>query len=244
MKLIFAGARYKFSFLSFSLYAFFLILLVSLGFWQLGRADEKRLFLDKQKRAISKDSIELKSLPDSHANDYRYRKIKLSGVYDSEHQFLLDNQILNGKAGYFVLTPFKVDGSKQTVLINRGWIPLNKDRRILPILSINELNNYLIGRINKFPSVGLVLKNAEIPTDGWPSVVQVVNSTVLSNKIGYALFPFQIELDPDMNEGYLREWKQIKIMPVEKHIAYAVQWFGLAITLTLLFLWVSKTVDE
>jgi surfeit locus 1 family protein len=28
-------------------------------------------------------------------------------------------------------------------------------------------------------------------------------------------------------------------MPPEKHIAYAVQWFALALTLTLLILWIS-----
>jgi surfeit locus 1 family protein len=40
-----------------------------------------------------------------------------------------------------------------------------------------------------------------------------------------------------MGEGYWREWRKNTVIPPEKHIAYAVQWFGLAITLTILFIW-------
>ncbi len=235
---------YKFSILSVILYAFFLILLVSLGFWQLGRANEKRSFLKKQQQAQTKDAVELESVLDNGLETYRYRQIALTGVYDSQHQFLLDNQILKGKVGYFVLTPFIIDKTNISVLINRGWLPLNKDRRVLPDIAISTLPQHLTGKLNQFPSVGILLKGAEIPTIDWPSVVQVVNTQVLSKKLAYSLLPFQIELDPAMSGGYSREWKEIKIMPPEQHIAYAVQWFGLAFTLTLLFLWISRTVDE
>ncbi|MCK5478893.1 MAG: SURF1 family protein, partial [Methylococcales bacterium] len=174
--------------------------------------------------------------------DLRYRKIELTGEYDEQHQFLIDNQIVNGQAGYFVMTPLKIDGVNKTVLVNRGWVALNKDRQILPKLSVTTLNTTLKGRINNFPVVGIRLAGAEIPTEGWPSVVQVVDINILSKKLSVSLLPFQIELNADMNNGYKREWKKSTIMPPEKHIAYAVQWFGLAITLTVLFIWFSIKV--
>jgi surfeit locus 1 family protein len=43
-----------------------------------------------------------------------------------------------------------------------------------------------------------------------------------------------------MEEGYSRDWKKKSVMLPEKHIAYAVQWFGLAITLTVLFIGFNK----
>ena len=236
--------RYKFSILSVILYAFFLILLISLGFWQLNRAEQKRSLLNIQQQAQKKDTVELKSVLDNDIATYRYRQITLTGTYDPQHQFLLDNQIQKGKAGYFVLTPFRIDKLNKSVLVNRGWLPSNKDRRILPDISISTLPQHLTGKLNQFPGVGILLEGAEIPAPGWPSVVQVVNTQILSEKLGYSLLPFQIELDPAMADGYSREWKEIKIMPPEQHIAYAVQWFGLALTLTLLFLWFSRTVDE
>ena len=95
------------------------------------------------------------------------------------------------------------------------------------------------GRLNRFPSVGLKLKGAEIPTDTWPAVVQVVDVAILSERLGYPLRMYQIELDATVPEGYKREWKTNVPIPPEKHLAYAVQWFALALTLTVLFIWMG-----
>lgn len=244
MKLVFAGTTYKLHTLSLALYAFFLFFLLGLGFWQLTRATEKSHFLEQQQQATSKDTMTLTTIMSDNAASHRYRRIKLNGVYDASHQFLLDNQILKGQVGYFVVTPFRVQGSHRAVLVNRGWLPLNKDRRILPDVSITVLKNHLAGRINQFPGTGIILTGANTPTAGWPSVVQLVDYQVLAKKLGYPLFPFQIELDADMDEGYLREWKAVKIMLPQQHIAYAFQWFALAITLTYLFIRVSRVSDE
>ncbi|MFW5443008.1 MAG: SURF1 family protein [Methylococcaceae bacterium] len=240
MKIEIARLSLKFSWLSFALYLLVLTLLVSLGYWQLGRADEKQSFLAKQKLSEGKDIVKISSALDVNSDSLRYRKTEITGYYDQAHQYLIDNQIINGQAGYFVMTPFLINGINKAVLVNRGWVILNKDRRVLPELSISTLKTRVSGRINNFPVVGLQLAGAEIPTDGWPSVVQVVDSKILSKKLGYALLPFQVELDVGLADGYLRNWKKNAVMPPEKHVAYAVQWFGLAITLTILFIWVSR----
>jgi surfeit locus 1 family protein len=239
MKIKVAGNSFNCSLIPILLYLALVTLLISLGFWQLGRADEKKIFLIKQQLSADKEVISLKSIIDVDPESLRYREIEISGRYDEEHQFLIDNQIVNGQAGYYVMTPLLVDGMKNAVLVNRGWVVLNKDRRVLPDISISTLQVKLLGRVNKFPSVGFKLDGAEIPTDGWPSVVQVVDSDVLAGRLGYSLLPFQVEMNAEMNEGYLREWRKNTVMPPEKHIAYAVQWFGLAITLTILFFWFS-----
>jgi len=243
MKVTVAKRQFNFTFFSISIYLLLVTFLVLLGLWQLGRADEKKLFLEKQAFSANKQLVDLNAIIKHDPEQIRYRNITVEGVYDLEQQYLIDNQIVNGRAGYFVMTPLKIKNSDQSVLINRGWVALNKDRRILPEVSITKLNTAITGRINHFPVVGIRLEGAEIPTESWPSVVQVVDSGVLSQKLGYALLPFQIELAASMNDGYARDWEKNTIMPPEKHIAYAVQWFGLAITLTLLFLWFSSKKD-
>ena len=237
MKITVAGSSFDFSLIPLLLYLALVTLLVSLGFWQLGRADEKKIFLTKQQSSADKEVIKLISIIGDDPESLRYRKIEITGRYDEEHQFLIDNQIVSGQAGYYVMTPLLVDGMKTAVLVNRGWVALNKDRRVLPDVSIPSLKATILGRVNNFPVVGIKLAGAEIPTEGWPSVVQVVDSEVLADRLGYSLLPFQVELDGEMNEGYQREWRKNTVMPPEKHIAYAVQWFGLAITLTILFIW-------
>ncbi len=238
MKLTIAKTQFQLSPFSISLYLVLLVCLISLGFWQLDRAEQKEELINQQQLSFDKTVLNL--TPTTDLKQVRYRKIKISGHYVSDKQYLIDNQIVNGRVGYFVMTPFKMDKINKLVLVNRGWVELNKDRRILPEITIDNVKRTITGRINHFPVVGIRLAGAEIPTKGWPSVVQVVDSGGLSEKLGFPLFPFQVELDKTMNDGYSRDWKKKSIMPPEKHIAYAVQWFGLALTLTVLFFGFSK----
>lgn len=224
------------------LYLLTVLTLIALGRWQLSRAEEKKSYLSKiqaehsviiDNRTLDSDTFEI--------NQSIYKQTRLFGQYDVDHQFLIDNQIKNGQAGYFIMTPFKLQDSDSAVLVNRGWLPLiNNNRETLPKLEISTIETQITGRINHFPSVGIRLKGAETPSPGWPSVVQVANPKILSERLGYLLFAFQVELDPNMKDGYLRKWNSNNIMPPEKHVAYAFQWFALALTLTIIFLVLSQ----
>jgi surfeit locus 1 family protein len=227
-------------------YLCLLPLLIALGTWQLGRSEEKRIFLKQQEQGLaSSEIIQLSTAIEDNVDALRYKKVQATGHYDQAHQFLIDNQISSGKPGYFVLTPFVLQGENKAILVNRGWVPLNQDRSVLPDLQIKNHQAAVRGRINRFPSVGIKLAGAEIPTEGWPSVLQVVDSQVLAKKLAYPLFPFQIELDQDLPDGFKREWQTTTVMLPEQHTAYAIQWFALAFTLTILFIWYSfKRNDE
>lgn len=232
-------AKLNISFFSMTVYLLVLTLLISLGFWQLERALEKRLLLQHQQKQLN-SSVKLSSTTDDNSKLLRFRQVSAEGIYDTEKQFLIDNQIIKGKTGYLVMTPFILKGSTKAVLVNRGWLPAHPNRAILPEITLTKNQSDIIGRINYFPRVGLKLKGADIPSKGWPSVVQIVENSILAEKLGYDLFSFQIELNPEQPQGYYRHWMENTIMPAEKHIGYAVQWFGLAITLTILFFWHSR----
>jgi len=229
----------KFKIIPTLVYLCLLPMLSALGMWQLDRSEQKRAFLKEQEQALATETLHLSATIEHNTEALRYRNVEVTGRYDVAHQFLIDNQISDGKAGYFVLTPFILTGETKAVLVNRGWIPLNQNRSILPDLQINKAEAIIAGRINHFPSVGIKLAGAEIPTEGWPSVVQVVDSDVLAKKLGYSLFQFQIELAKKLPDGYKREWHTSTIMQPEQHTAYAIQWFALALTLTILFIWYS-----
>lgn len=215
-------------------------LLLALGLWQLDRAEEKRAFLELQTQGRAAGTLRLTAATVDKADALRYRKIEAKGRYDAAHQFLLDNQISAGKPGYFVLTPFKLEDGDMAVLVNRGWHPLTRDRSQLPEVQMKAPPSSIRGRINNFPSVGIKLSGADKPAAGWPSLVQVANTDLLAKALGYPLFSFMVELDENQPEGYRREWRETTVMPPQQHIAYATQWFGLAFTLTMLFIWYSR----
>lgn len=217
-------------------YLCILPLLVGLGIWQFNRAEEKRMLIASRQKGEASASVILNGVVPSDWQAILYKNAEMKGRYDVAHQYLLDNQIYRGKAGYFVLTPFAIEGTEKSVLVNRGWLPLGTTREDIPDIRINDSPVKISGRINRFPSVGLKLSGAEIPTKTWPAMLQVVDVDVISRQLGYVLMPFQIELDKSAANGYVREWKETALMPPEKHVAYAVQWFLLAITLTFLLI--------
>ncbi|MEY2667248.1 MAG: hypothetical protein RLZZ384_1419, partial [Pseudomonadota bacterium] len=106
--------------------------LLSLGAWQIHRADEKQVYIDLQAQRIN-EHIDLTSTQTSvDVKQDRYKQASLTGHFDTTQQFLLDNQIHESKVGYFVMTPFKIKNTNKAILVNRGWIPLIEPRAILP----------------------------------------------------------------------------------------------------------------
>ena len=83
--------RYAFNVVPILVFSFFLVLLVYLGFWQLGRADEKRIFLMKEQQSATKEIVSFTKNSHFSSKELRYRKTKLTGEYDPQHQFLIDN---------------------------------------------------------------------------------------------------------------------------------------------------------
>lgn len=219
----------------FSYLALFTLFL-SLGVWQINRANEKQDFLTIEAKRLN-ETVKLTSETPDNSGDFRYTKATVIGHYDTTKQFLLDNQIYAGKAGYFVFTPFKLKNSNKAILVNRGWIPVIEPRTTLPNVNFAaEDETTLNGRINTFPSIGLNLVGANQPTQTNPAVVGVIDTQVLATQLGYGLFNFQLELDVNAPNGFRREWTTAKIMQPEQHLGYALQWFGLAFALTVIFI--------
>lgn len=219
-----------------------LALLLRLGFWQLDRAEEKRELLTNQHEKMQRKPLPLMQLLSENA-ELRYRRVLLAGHYDSTHQFLIDNQVHDGQVGYFVLTPFILADNQQTVLINRGWVRMDKDRKHLPDISFAPEDSLsIVGIINHFPQVGLALDGADEPGKGWPSVVQLINIHKITDKLNRPILDFQIQLSAEQPYGYAREWQLNVRIPPEKHVAYAFQWFALAFTLIILSLWGSSKI--
>lgn len=207
-------------------------LLLSLGFWQLERAQQKQDMLDLQAERIKLDPVDIESIP-MPDDKLRYLPVTLSGRLDSEQQILIDNQIKQGRAGYFVLTPVKLNNNK-AVLLNRGWVPLGIDRNTLPDVKITVTEVSAMGRLDHFPSVGIELEGADVLSVGWPAVTQTIDLNKVADRLGYRVMPYQVLLNNDQPNGYERNWVVLQMGP-EKHHGYAFQWFALAFTWVVIY---------
>jgi surfeit locus 1 family protein len=203
-----------------------LALLVWLGTWQLERAAHARA----QLAAYAGGDAEAVALPPA-ANAAalpRYARVRLRGRYLAEQQFLLDNMTHAGVAGYRVLTPFATAGG-DTVLVDRGWLPVGPSRAALPRIEVGGELRELTGRLDALPRPGIELAAAPAGGD-WPRVVAFPKLAELGAALGRPLYPTLVLLDPAQPDGYLRDWRPGGLPP-ERHVGYAAQWFALALTL-------------
>ena len=200
------------------------------GFWQLGRAEEKRALFAAFEQG---DDGEIRPDPvaDSEAEQNLYRRFALTGRYDPEHQILLDNMVHDGRSGYQVLTPLRFDGT--AVLVNRGWLPTGPDRNVLPEIPVRDNMRNVTGRLYRLPRAGINLA-APHPDATWPRRLSFPTVEEIIGQIGLPAYDYQILLDPAEADGYIREWRPVLMSP-EKHLAYAFQWFMLAVTIVIIY---------
>ena len=212
--------------------------LASLGVWQLERADWKQALVDGHAEQTRQPPLELAAWLASGETS-PYRRVTARGRYDLEHQLLLDNSIHQGRAGYHVLTPLVLADSDGTVLVNRGWVPVGPSRAQLPALPGPQDLVSVQALVSYPPEKRLRLGSVEEPHAGWPRVVQLIEPGSLQQQLGFELLPVILLLDAGAAHGFAREWRPVYGATPDKHRAYALQWFTLALVLALIYFGVN-----
>lgn len=210
-----------------------LALLIALGRWQLRRADQKRALYDAfDQGADATRTIELETPPLP-----RYQHAEAQGKYDGSRQILIDNMTnTDGRAGYFVITPFAL-AAGGWLLVNRGWVPVGAHRAVLPPLEVPENPRSVRGRADRLPVAGIKLGNAPELRPPFPAVASFPDHADIEHLLhesSWARAADVLLLDPDQPDGYVRRWQAPGFPPL-RHVAYAVQWFGLALALCVIY---------
>ena len=205
--------------------------LVSLGFWQLGRYHSK-LDLEQQYQSRRNGEFSITDLKD--VADPRYFQLFISGQFDNSREFLLDNRTYKGQVGFHVLTPF-VTSSGEFVLIDRGWIAGVPDRSRFP--DVPEVTGMVtITGQSWLPAGEAFLLTEDFWEDGWPKVIQALDSSRMEEVLEVTVQPWLLILDSNQ-PGSLQRNFYLTNMPASRHFGYAVQWFAMAIALVILGLW-------
>jgi surfeit locus 1 family protein len=222
-----------------------LVLLVSLGMWQAGRARAKDRIAEAHAIAGAAPALDLGDLSTTAMETTTemgalvHRAALAEGRYDKAHQFLLDNQVHRGVAGYHVLTPMWLSGDKRVVLVNRGWVPVGPSRLVLPDLPTPVARQVTSGVLAATPVSGILLGEAGYGTGTWPRVVQRVELGSIAADLDAQIVPLLLLLDPQAPAGFERDWRPVRGVTAERHRAYAFQWFALACALLVIYVVVN-----
>jgi surfeit locus 1 family protein len=209
-----------------------IVLLLSLGRWQLRRADEKRALFDSF--ASGADATRVIELGTPAVS--RYQHVEAGGRYDETRQVLIDNMVNAERAGYYVITPFALTGGGW-VLVNRGWIPLGASRAERPAIPVGGDARRLRGRADHMPSPGIQMGTKAPLAPPYPVVAAFpsrADIAALLHESSWTSATDLVLLDPAEPDGYVRKWSAPGFPPI-RHIGYAVQWFALALTLAIIY---------
>ena len=210
---------------------------VKLGLWQYNKAVLKTEIQSNYESAINADVLNLPSQlkdPDT----WQYKKIKTKGSYDTQYEILLDNQVENDQAGFHVLTPLKIEGSNNYVLINRGWVAGGIVHSAVPSISTPSEPVEIIGQVS-IPSKKIFTLESDIEKSVWNKIWQHMDMERYQKSVPITVLPIVIKLDATSNAGgFVRNW-QIPASRIATNMGYAYQWFGFAFASILIYLFTS-----
>lgn len=212
---------------------------IRLGFWQLSRADQKlaqHSAIMAQQTAPVLLSETLVAQPALFKQ--LHRRVQLQGKWLTEHTVYLDNRPMQGRAGFWVVTPLALNDNT-TVLVQRGWIPRNSlDRtQLAPIQTPGGIVQ-VQGRLAPAPSPLLNLVGTQEDSSAasrTSNIRQNLNIDQLTTQTGVVFSASVLQTDPP-SDGLQREWLEIS-SGVDKNHAYAFQWFALAAVQLMLYFW-------
>ncbi len=213
------------------------LITASLGRWQLDRAAQKQALVDERHAHESMPQLDgstLGQLGDSPANraGLLYRPVLLRGRWIAEHTVYLDNRQMQGRAGFYVVTPLALQSSKVVILVQRGWVQRSfTDREALPEVITTDQEVEIRAHLAPWPS-----RMYEFATEDHGPIRQNLDLEGFRSATGLPLLEVSAVQTGPASEGLLREWPQVA-SGIEKHQGYAFQWFGLSATIALLYVW-------
>jgi len=212
------------------------LLTARLGWWQLSRAAEKVALNAAIAKQAERPALQrAEDLPGdaAAAQALHHRSAALRGRWLAAHTVYLDNRQMNGKAGFFVVTPLVLaDG--RALLVQRGWQARNfLDRTHVAPVPTPDGEVAVTGRLAPPPS-------RLFEFDGEPAgrIRQNLDMVDFAAEIGLRLLSLSLLQQEPVQppDGLLREWPS-PLVGVDRHHGYAFQWFGLSALIVILYVW-------
>jgi surfeit locus 1 family protein len=203
-------------------------LLLSLGFWQLHRADEKKIilqgFAEQQKQsALNWNGQKLLQFTPIHMKG---RALKT--------MFYLDNQFYQHKIGYHLIVPV-MDQWDNLVLVDLGWVPAKSSRAQLPKVDIPNWRDW--GGFVFYPKLSkLDLGHFLDRQISQNYVIEHLDVAKIEKLLKRKVMPWILRASSNPLRGVVQDWPLVSVKP-ERHYAYALQWFLMAAVILIVLIW-------
>jgi surfeit locus 1 family protein len=204
-----------------------------LGIWQLDRLAQRRAFNARVLAQINQPPLKLAgSALNADLVNMEYRHIIVVGQYDFSQEVALRNQAHDNQYGVTLLTPLRIAGSNQSILVERGWIPADD-------FASGNLAKYhedgmvevhgLIRQSQSKPDFGFRVDPTLAPGQESLTTWNFVNVDRISQQVPYSMLPVYVQESPDPSwTGLPYRSEPTLDLSEGPHMGYAIQWFGFA----------------
>jgi surfeit locus 1 family protein len=205
---------------------------LALGVWQMSRAAQKLALQAAIESREALPAIDQKTMLGTKPEEVLNRAVVLRGTWVPEHTVYLDNRQMQGRVGFEIVTPLKLEGSESVIAVERGWAPRNfEQREKLPPVDTPAGMVEVRGRMAPPPP-----KLYEFSGAQGGRIRQNLDLAQWRSETGLPLLPLAVRQLGGPSEGLLRNWSPVAT-GVEKHYGYAFQWWALCSLIAILYAW-------
>jgi cytochrome oxidase assembly protein ShyY1 len=205
-----------------------IFVLFNLGLWQLRRLDEKQAaneLIEERTEVVrgadpSFERYVAPSDPVEVGDDLLWYRQSVTGTYLADEQVLLRSRSLDGRPGFWVLTPLERSNGS-VVVVNRGWVPFQSETDgsdlDIPVVSGEvTVDGYLQASVE-----------GPKPAEGENTTIAHVDLDWFDERLDADVFPVYLQLrsqDPEPT-GDLPVVLPSPELSEGPHFGYAMQWF-------------------
>lgn len=214
----------------FALIAF--AILIGLGAWQMQRLAWKEGLIETIRERASAAPVSLETAEEEFlaGTDVRFTQVSVTGTYDHKNELQLYT-ILKGRQGWRAITPLWF-GTGRLVLVDRGFVPDENKSTATRQDGLPGGEVKLIGNIRTHPEKkGTFTPDNEVSANKWFWYDLTNMLANVTGQTGTNPVPFFIQLDRPDHQGTWPKAVAIKPELTNRHLGYALTWYGLALTL-------------
>jgi len=209
-----------------------LIALIALGFWQIERLHWKADLIEKLQTRSTAAAVAPPGPSDDLAA-FEFQRVVISGRFRHDRELYLVSRSLRGNPGFHVLTPFERGEGAPAVMVNRGWVPFDKQfpaKRAEGQVS-GPVTIEGIVRLQRPP--GWFTPDDDPKKNNWFTI----DSKKMSQATGVPLAGgFYVVADLAGTPGGFPVGRQWRMDIRNNHLEYAITWFALAAALLVIYL--------
>lgn len=216
-------------------------LLLSLGVWQVKRLQWKLELIEKVENRTEEQPIDLDSVRALLAagEELEYQPMRLMGRFEHQAEAHVFGT-WEGAPGWYIMTPLRftdTDGMARRLLVNRGFVPMAlKERAQRPeSLSAGEVTVTGLFRSSKAPRG---ISAMVLPSDLLEKEINEFFSRdirAFEKHLDLALLPFILDSSGAEVQSEWPKGGTTRLSFNNRHLEYALTWFGLALTLLVIF---------